>query len=190
MNYTKQIFEMLGVEPKEEFKLKSRTGKISDTSFKIEEDLDVIYFDFGDWYKCEESVLQEILTGEREIIKIPHPTKEEQLAIDYARACGFKWIAKDKNKTVTAFKEKPKKGTKEWLNTTNDLDDWIELYLPISFIHWEDEEPFYIEKDETKETEETKVKKVCEFYSEGKCMARIYHPNVVCEGNKNRCYAG
>ena len=88
--------------------------------------------------------LLEILTGRCDIIKIPQPTAEEKLAIDYARACGFKWLAKDKNKTLAAYKEKPQKGTNEWLNTTNDCYDWIEIYLPISFISWEDEEPFYI----------------------------------------------
>lgn len=146
MDYIKYLFEMLGVEPKEEFKLKSRTGKISDTLFKIDEDLAVFYSDSGYWFMCEESYLHEILTGKLEIIKIPHPTAKEQLAIDYARACGCKWIAKDENNNIFAYTEKPYKiesYTVCWYVCKGSV---IEIKIPISFIHWEDDEPYYIDE--------------------------------------------
>lgn len=141
MDYTKQIFEMLGVEPEEEFTL----GRGYSLNYFFDKELKLrVVNRAGAKLVSIDYKLQDILTGKIKIVKIPHPTAEEQLAIDYARACGCKWIAKDKNKTVAAFKEKPQKWEKGWINTTNNLDDWIELYLPISFIHWEDEEPFYI----------------------------------------------
>ena len=138
MDYIKQIFEMLGVEPYETFKIQGMKE-----TFVIDNDLNLLLTDERGHFAYYLSI-SEILRGEYKIIKRIKPTAEEQLAIDYARACGCKWIAKDKNKTVAAFKEKPQKGENGWINTTNNLDDWIELYLPISFIHWEDEEPFFI----------------------------------------------
>lgn len=138
-DYTKQIFEMLGVEPEEEFSF----GK-NKSVYKLDRKLNIMYFAGEKFVYVSDYTILDILRGDLKIIKIPRPTAEEQLAIDYARACGFKWLAKDKNKRLTAFKEKPKKGIKEWLNTTDDFNDWIELYLPISFISWEDEEPYYI----------------------------------------------
>lgn len=143
MDYTKQIFNMLGVEPEEEFYLKNAADEKLELTYRINKNLYLQIKTDTAWIPSNRQ-LHNLLCGDCRIVKIPHPTAEEQLAIDYARACGYKWIAKDKNKTVAAFKEKPKKGTKEWLNTTNDLDDWIELYLPISFLSWEDEEPYYI----------------------------------------------
>lgn len=148
-DYTKQIFDMLGVEPEENFRLKFIGGdEFIQTKgrYKLDKNLKTFWFNdnIGEWRKDLDAMFLAILNGTAQIVKIPHPTAEEQLAIDYARACGCKWIAKDENKTLAAFKEKPKKGIKEWLNTTDDFNDWIELYLPISFISWEDEEPYYI----------------------------------------------
>lgn len=151
MDYTKQIFEMLGVEPEEEFKLKFVDNDLSYQAkikykYKLDKNLQIFWFNdiIGEWRKDLDALFLTILNGTVQIVKIPRPTAEEQLAIDYARACGYKWIAKDENKTLAAFKEKPQKCGKGWINTTNNPYDWIELYLPISFIHWEDREPFYI----------------------------------------------
>lgn len=145
-DYKKRIFEMLGVEPDEEFKIKGKNNALP-YLYKFTEKLETFSYDTDEdnWRRLyTDGILKDVLNGTYKIVKIPRPTAEEQLAIDYARACGCKWIAKDKNKTVAAFKEKPQKWEKGWINTTNNLDNWIELYLPISFIHWEDEEPFYI----------------------------------------------
>lgn len=148
-DYTKQIFEMLGVEPEEEFKTRHRIYNSDQQLYKIDRKLNVFGFYSAEWIELDEThLLQMLLNGDAKIIKIPHPTAEEQLAINYARACGCKWIAKDKDKTVTAFKEKPYKNYKEsaetWINPTFNRSDWMELHLPISFLSWEDEEPFYI----------------------------------------------
>lgn len=195
MDYTKQIFEMLGVEPEEEFKLKFVDNDLSYQAkikykYKLDKNLQIFWFNdiIGEWQKDLDALFLTILNGTVQIVKIPRPTAEEQLAIDYARACGCKWLAKDENKIVYAYKVKPHKNSLKWcINEFIDGNTMVRIHIPISFIHWEDKEPFYIEEDEIEKTE---VKKVCEYYSEGKCMARICHPNVVCEGNKNRCYAG
>lgn len=196
MDYTKQIFEMLGVEPEEEFKLKFVDNDLSYQAkikykYKLDKNLQIFWFNdiIGEWRKDLDALFLTILNGTVQIVKIPRPTAEEQLAIDYARVSGYKWLAKNKSDNVYAFKRKPVKLYSDGYWYVKELFDNVGmlLHIPISFIHWEDKEPFYIEEDEIEKTE---VKKVCEYYSEGKCMARICHPNVVYEGNKNRCYTG
>lgn len=138
MDYTKQIFEMLGVEPYETFKIQGMKEK-----FVIDNDLNLLLTDERGHFAYYLSI-SEILRGEYKIIKRIKPTAEEQLAIDYARACGYKWLAKDKDETVAAFKEKPSKNQSIWLNIAGYPNSWMIIRIPISFLNWDDEEPFYI----------------------------------------------
>lgn len=81
------------------------------------------------------------------ICKKPIPTEMEQLAIDYALACGYHWLAKDKDGSVYTYKKKPYKDTsiEAWGDSANDYTNNIfEIELPISFLSWEDDEPYYI----------------------------------------------
>lgn len=143
MDYTKQIFEMLGVEPEERFKLKIN-GITPKEYYYIDDYLNVCCIVTENHHETCGFTLNLILAGNVQIIKIPHPTAEEQLAIDYARVCGCKWLAKDEDGKVYAYKGKPiKKYSHSWRNA-NDPNDYLIIALPISFIHWEDEEPFYI----------------------------------------------
>lgn len=144
-DYTKQIFDMLGVEPEEEFKIKGKNNALP-YLYKLSEKLETYSYDADEdrWRRLYTSeILKDVLNGTYKIVKIPRPTAEEQLAIDYARACGMKWIAKNKNKTVYMFTLKPSKETSYW---KPDVDDVLyqPTYIPISFLSWTDEEPFYI----------------------------------------------
>ena len=92
-------------------------------------------------------ILRDILNGTYTIIKtFDKPTSQEQLAIDYAKACGYKWIAKDGDGIVFAYGDKP--------NRVDDLElwdyqweDYMQIKIPISFISWDDKEPYYIGDD-------------------------------------------
>lgn len=153
MNYSKQIFKMLGIEPWEEFKI---PGYNSDLSFCISETLLICCkCSPTDTWSCTNSLipdLRSLLNGTKTIIKIPKPTPDEQLAIDYAKKCGYKWLAKNKDGYVYAYKNKPIKDTdcSYWEDTNAynwDTDDeilGILIQIPISFIHWEDNEAYYI----------------------------------------------
>ena len=102
---------MLGVEPDEKFKLKKKSKDYFLKSYyKITPELSVICKDVqtGSWLSTTTSII-DFLLDKYEIIKIPKLTKKEQLAIDYARACGYNWIAKDKAGLCFAFKNKPVK---------------------------------------------------------------------------------
>ena len=148
-DYTKQIFELLGVEPEEEFRI-GGPHAISKDIFKYNKNFELYYKENNKWFSAvgksfhNEKSIFKILRGEQKIVKIPHPTAEEQLAIDYARACGYKWLAKDEgDDCVYAYTQKPKfnETTKCW----ECIGDYgMPIEIPISFIRREDEEPFYI----------------------------------------------
>lgn len=145
MDYRKKVFEMLGVEPKEQFKIQMRDGVVSKECYFIDEDLKGT---LATPTESEQTVykfvflLQDILCGTTKIIKIVKMTKKEQIAIDYARACDCRWIAKDKVGDVYAYQTKPKKNPT--LEVWGYELDKLEVLIPISFVKWEDEEPYYI----------------------------------------------
>lgn len=150
MDYTKQIFEMLGVEPEEEFRLKFIGGDEfiqTKGKYKLDKNLKTFWFNDNicEWRRDLDAMFLAILNGTAQIVKIPHPTAEELLAIDYARACGFKWMAKDEGGTIHAFEHKPVKSADRKYWFSNELNTRIiAIGLPISFLQCDDEEPFYI----------------------------------------------
>ena len=125
----------------EKFKVK----ETPDSLYRIDTDLKIqISYDENGfkWYYLENS-LHKFLNGTFTIEKIKgSKTEEEQLAINYAYACGYKWIVKEKDRTVLMFNKKPIRGERHWFkNNFNDKANILEI--PISFIEWEDE-PYYI----------------------------------------------
>ena len=138
-----KVFDILGVEPFEEFFIADE--EYVGVKYYIDYDLKIYAMpsdsDFGMEEERSDIIILDILKNKLKIQRIYKPTKKEQLAIDYARALGCKWIAKDYEGWISGFTEKPHKSIKIW-NTKNG-----ELYpinIPISFIHWDDEEPYYI----------------------------------------------
>lgn len=77
MNYYKKIAEMLGVELEEEFKLKpSWLEKPWNCLYRFSKDgLENNYSELS-WVKCEKGVIDNILIGQTEVIKIPWKPKE------------------------------------------------------------------------------------------------------------------
>lgn len=138
----KKIFDILNVEPYEEFRLKEAE---SDYTYRITKDLKFEYRRNNDGWMLQPDYnrirIIQILTDEQTIIKIPKPTKTEQIAIEYAKACGYNWIARDKNGYLNAFEEKPHRfHDEEWTSYTSH---YMRIEIDILFIQWEDE-PYYI----------------------------------------------
>ena len=132
-----KVFEILGVKPNECFKIKGSIGLYRiDDNLKLHcsalrnEDVE---------RNSSNAIIIDILRGKKVIS--PTPTEKEQLAIDYAKALGCKWIAKDKEDLFYAFTEKPHKMTTVW--NAKNREHYV-INIPISFIHWDDEEPYYI----------------------------------------------
>lgn len=147
-----EIFNMLGIKPMEKFRIKTLREyeqKEYDGIFYISSDL-VAYYNNG--IACKDytdyTVLPKLLSGSFKIIKglstkNINPTPEEQTVIDYCKLCGYKYLAKDKIGEIWAYKEKPVKREAMWL----DIDDKgiMEINYNLSFLSWDDEEPWVIE---------------------------------------------
>lgn len=151
-NYSKKIFEMLGIEPMEKFRIKTLREyeqKEYDGIFYLSSGLMAYY---NDGISCKDytdyTVLPKLLSGSLKIvkdlsIKNINLTPEEQTVINYCKLCGYKYLAKDKIGEIWAYKEKPEKRATMWLDLDND--DTTEIEYNLSFLSWEDEEPWVIE---------------------------------------------
>ena len=138
-----KVFDILGVEPFEEFIIADE--EYAGVKYYIDYDLKIYAMPSDSDFEMEEErsdiIILDILKNKLKIQRIYKPTKKEQLAIDYARALGCKWIAKDKEDLFYAFTEKPHKTRTVW-NIENGK--FYVINIPISFIHWDDDEPYYI----------------------------------------------
>ena len=195
MNHSSKIFEMLGVKPNEVFKLEE-----SDLYYQITKDLDLLWSAYPNkrFLKSETRSIIHLLTGEFTIKKITEftVTPKEKTAIDYARACGCYWIAKDKYKSIHAFDCKPVKSSVNygyWVPNNKSSFKMMLLRIPISFIKWEDEEPFYIGPEVTfkvvDECESININEtscICEYFDNvtGTC---INTNKCLSNGRKDKC---
>lgn len=138
-----KVFDILGVEPFEEFFIADE--EYAGVKYYIDYDLKIYAMPSDSDFEMEEErsdiIILDILKNKLKIQRIYKPTKKEQLAIDYARALGCKWIAKDDLGLISGFTEKPHKSIRIW-NTKNG--EIYPINIPISFIRWDDEEPYYI----------------------------------------------
>lgn len=146
MSLKKEFFKMLNVIPYEEFYLYGQTFK---TLFRITEDLKIEYKINKDTWIPSGISLRNLIIGEYAngaplfIEKILQPlTEKEKLAVEYAKSCGYKYLAKEKDGTVLMFNDMPVRTERCWLKSAY-VDKMNILELPISFIKWEDE-PYYI----------------------------------------------
>ena len=141
IDHSEAIFKLLGVSPNEVFKVKN----LSNGGYKITQDLMVyVNVDKGRWTKSAHTIA-DFLNGTLKIYKKPTPTEIEQLAINYALACGYRWLAKDSDGDIYAYAEIPYKTFAGWAYKGNYAKGKIlKIELPISFLSWEDEEPYYI----------------------------------------------
>lgn len=143
MNYKEQIFRMLNLEPHEEFRLSSPDSPESlsySYTYRLNNNLTLQYKASNVWNDSTRFTITNILDGSVVIRKKIKPTREEQLAIDYAKACGMNYISQDSDGEYYAYNERPSKQFQSWYC----VDKAIEIGIPISFISWNDEEPYYI----------------------------------------------
>lgn len=95
MNYYKQIAEMLGVELGEEFKLKADCmEKPWNNLYRISENGFEYKSISGNWNVNDHYALSEILSGKKEIVKIPWKPKKDEHYWWYSIA----WKSAQKNK--------------------------------------------------------------------------------------------
>ena len=85
--------------------------------------------------------------AEKNIIKLPKKKQFGQETLNFFKCIDKRWryIAKDKNGTISAFGSKPTKKERCWLNYEGF--DCLDVFKDSLFdeILWEDEEPIYID---------------------------------------------
>ena len=146
-NNINKIFKMLGVKPNERFRIKGNNNTLPWLYKKLT--VLSFYEDNKQWkWKplYESAILQSLLNGTYTIVKFAKMTKEEKIAIEYAKACGCKWMAKDYDGRVFAFKKKPIKGGMTW-HLEHGEYELFQIEVPISFISFDDDEPYCLEND-------------------------------------------
>ena len=83
----------------------------------------------------------------KNIIKLPKKKQFSQDTLNFFKCIDKRWryIAKDKNGTISAFGSKPTKKERCWLNYEGF--DCLDVFKDSLFteIKWEDEEPIYID---------------------------------------------
>lgn len=141
--FIKEIFEMLGIEPNEPFKIKEDTYKLY---YKLTKELEVIVsqdIDFKGKRFSGYYTFYSFVFGEATIVKIPKITKKEQMAIDYARACGAKWLSKDPGGNIYAYSKKPHRAKDGIWWPVEDEENCFEIVMDLAFLSTMDE-PYYI----------------------------------------------
>ena len=140
-NYKDEIFELLGVKPFEKFKLRSQ-NEIYKNTYWID-DINLLLYEDGS--PCAAYGLRHILAGTIEIVKKIIPTEEEILALKYAKAIGCEWIAKDDDDQIFAYNKKPYKDNRFYY-WSSDEGECYQIYVPISWLSWDDKEPTNIQE--------------------------------------------
>ena len=154
--YINKVFDLLGVKPYEEFTILNED--FLGRRFGIYLDL-TVYENIRDSFEKEiplvesNRIIADILRKNLTIQKVPVISKNEQLAIDYAKACGYRWLVRDDGGIVWAYKTRPEKNTNlgQWFDPSElESDEYgygntkLEIGMPLSFLSCQNTEPYYI----------------------------------------------
>lgn len=142
----KQIFEILGLEPEEEFKFRNNDSCL----YKFDDKLYLYYLDRydKDWRRSGIYIADIIKYG---IIKIPQKpklTNKDKVAIKLLKNCGWHYIVKDKDGFLYVYKDKPYKQDDMWAVAGFDYAPLMGEFgeNPFDFkISWTDAEPLCLD---------------------------------------------
>ena len=140
------LCKIFGVEEGEEFKVDAYVIWFSNFKYKIRDNaLLRSKLRENDFTVCGLSLNE--LKYIKEIIRLPKKKQFSQDTLNFFKCIDKRWryIAKDKNGTISAFGSKPTKKERCWLNYEGF--DCLDVFKDSLFdkIKWEDEEPIYID---------------------------------------------
>lgn len=149
-NKITEFFNILNLKPKEWFNIE---GFHRDKIYMIDSHLDVWVKDaaFPENVHPANITIDRFLIGTHKIVKLPPQlSQREMIAIEYLKTCGCKYVVKQQSGEVCGFTCEPYFETlyDEWTVPNN-----VKMYSPkfkfecgidISFIHWDDNKPYYI----------------------------------------------
>lgn len=144
MDYGSKILEVLDLKPGEVFSI---TGK-PDFLYKMDENLKLYATPKTaeqKWFVCEEASAMDVLKGISTICKIPqHLTAEDKIVIEYAKLCGYRYLAMDADGEVYMYKDKPVKQSISWnapIYMHSNKHNPALIPYTVSFVSWSDSEP-------------------------------------------------
>ena len=139
---TKLIFEILDIKPYEKFRIRYMNEQhLYKDIYRMTDDLVVQATGSCVGWRRTDIDIRDFFVKRYNIVKIQKPTKEEQVAINYARLLGHNWIAKDEDGSIFAYTTKPHKDNGGW---SRDDCTATQIEYNISFISYSDSEPYYI----------------------------------------------
>ena len=143
------LCRLFGVEEGEEFIVEFKDGHLSNCKYRVMNNL-MEWSERGTKYdgvynpSCFS--LNEV-NKVKNIIKLSKKKEFSQDTLNFFKCIDKRWryIAKDKNGTISAFGSKPTKKERCWLNYEGF--DCLDVFKDSLFteIKWEDEEPIYID---------------------------------------------
>ena len=143
------LCKLLGVEEGEEFIVEFKDGHLSNCKYRVMNNL-MEWSERGTKYdgvynpSCFS--LNEV-NKVKNIIKLSKKKEFSQDTLNFFKCIDKRWryIAKDKNGTISAFGSKPTKKERCWLNYEGF--DCLDVFKDSLFdeIKWEDDEPIYID---------------------------------------------
>lgn len=137
----RKVFDLLGVELNEEFKIKGFNG-----DYLIDGKLKVMHRNSRmDNWRMSLYTIVDFLEGKVKIIKLPALTEADKNAVRYLRDGGMKYVARDGNGLLYAYESKPLKTGCGWRLENENIAPCRVFKNLFQFVKWEDEEPFCIE---------------------------------------------
>ena len=143
------LCKLFNVEEGEEFIVEFKDGHLSNCKYRVMNNL-MEWSERGTKYdgvynpSCFS--LNEV-NKVKNIIKLPKKKQFSQDTLNFFKCIDKRWryIAKDKNGTISAFGSKPTKKERCWLNYEGF--DCLDVFKDSLFteINWEDEEPIFID---------------------------------------------
>ena len=140
------LCKLFNVEEGEEFKIEYNDEIKDALIFKIKQNNLYSRLSKDDIYRLSRLEIN-IIKRIKNIIKLPKKKQFSQDTLNFFKCIDKRWryIAKDKNGTISAFGSKPTKKERCWLNYEGF--DCLDVFKDSLFdeILWEDEEPIYID---------------------------------------------
>lgn len=124
-----KLMEVLGIKYCERFRILDSDNVLTNDIYYITADFTIYKNDCA----SHDLTIVEILKGDVHVVSI------NDAVIEYARACGYNYLAVDKDGTAYAFKDKPKKSGD---NYTGGYDH-MKIECKVNFISWDDK-PYQI----------------------------------------------
>ena len=143
------LCKLFGVEEGEEFIVEFKDGHKSNCKYRVMNNI-MEWSERGTKYDGDYNPTCFSLNDAnkvKNIIKLPKKKQFSQDTLNFFKCIDKRWryIAKDKNGTISAFGSKPTKKERCWLNYEGF--DCLDVFKDSLFdeILWEDEEPVYID---------------------------------------------